>query len=187
LRLAAAWGVAFVVIVGSLMHFAWEWSGRSVVVAVAAAVNESVWEHLKLLYWPFVWWAVGMWVYLRGRGVAAPPGYWSGKALGALLGPLLIVGLHYGYRAVTGAHVVWLDVLIFVVAAAGAQWAALLVAERWRHNLGLAQPADAWAAGVGLAVLAAMAVVYGVYTFWPPQLPLWLDSVTGGYGIPRGW
>lgn len=41
-----------VIAVGSLLHFAWEWSGRSAVVAVFAATNESTWEHLKLAFWP---------------------------------------------------------------------------------------------------------------------------------------
>lgn len=37
---------------GSLLHFAWEWSGRSTVVAVFAATNQNTWEHLKLAFWP---------------------------------------------------------------------------------------------------------------------------------------
>jgi hypothetical protein len=30
----------------------------------------------------------------------------------------------------------------------------------------------------------ALAVIYGVFTFYPPHLPLFLDPVGGGYGIP---
>jgi hypothetical protein len=41
-------GIAFVVILGSVLHFAFEWSGRAIPIGPIAAVNESVWEHLKL-------------------------------------------------------------------------------------------------------------------------------------------
>jgi hypothetical protein len=45
-------GIAFIVVVGSALHFVFEWSGRAIPVAPIAAVNESVWEHLKLGFWP---------------------------------------------------------------------------------------------------------------------------------------
>ena len=48
---------------GTLLHFAYEWSGGSAAAAVFAAVNESVWEHMKLLVMPaFLFTAVQVWV-----------------------------------------------------------------------------------------------------------------------------
>ena len=42
---------------GSLFHFIYEWSNCLSVVGIIGAVNESVWEHLKILLWPmFGWW-----------------------------------------------------------------------------------------------------------------------------------
>ena len=44
-------GAAFALVAGTLLHFVYEWFGGNVW-AVIGAVNESTWEHLKLLYFP---------------------------------------------------------------------------------------------------------------------------------------
>ena len=38
---------------GTALHFAYDWC-LSPLVGLFAPVNESVWEHLKLLFWPFL-------------------------------------------------------------------------------------------------------------------------------------
>jgi hypothetical protein len=49
-------GTAFIIFLGSAFHFTYEFSGRFAFVGVFSAVNESVWEHLKLAFWPSVIW-----------------------------------------------------------------------------------------------------------------------------------
>lgn len=40
------------IIIGTLLHFVYEWSGNNFIVGLFAPVNESVWEHLKLILLP---------------------------------------------------------------------------------------------------------------------------------------
>ena len=51
---------AFIIIgiLGSLSHFVYEWSGNNRFVGYFFAVNESTWEHLKLLFFPTVVYSV---------------------------------------------------------------------------------------------------------------------------------
>ena len=57
-------GAAFTAFIGTLLHFAYEWSGFNPVFAVFGAVNESVWEHLKLLFFPMsVWILIGYFIF----------------------------------------------------------------------------------------------------------------------------
>ena len=42
-------GFFFVSVVGTLLHFLFEWRGESRLVALIAPVNESIWEHMKLV------------------------------------------------------------------------------------------------------------------------------------------
>ena len=49
-------GTIFIVILGSALHFTYELSGKLAIVAAFLAVNESVWEHLKLAFWPSLIW-----------------------------------------------------------------------------------------------------------------------------------
>ena len=45
-------GILCVSILGTLLHFTYRWSGRNPLIGLIAPVNESVWEHMKLLFFP---------------------------------------------------------------------------------------------------------------------------------------
>ena len=45
-------GLFFAIATGNLLHFVYDWSGESLVAAVISGVNESTWEHMKLLFLP---------------------------------------------------------------------------------------------------------------------------------------
>ena len=45
-------GFFFTVVFGVLLHFLYEWSYNSVWIAPFSGVNESTWEHMKLLFFP---------------------------------------------------------------------------------------------------------------------------------------
>ena len=44
----------FTYVLGTILHFTYEWSNENSIVALFSAVNESTWEHLKLLFFPML-------------------------------------------------------------------------------------------------------------------------------------
>ncbi len=46
--------IVFTFILGTLLHFTYNLSGENIIVGSFSAINESVWEHLKLLYFPML-------------------------------------------------------------------------------------------------------------------------------------
>ena len=52
------WGFLFVSVLGTVLHFLYEWSGENTLAALVSGVNESVWEHMKLLFVPVFLWLV---------------------------------------------------------------------------------------------------------------------------------
>ena len=46
--------VIFTWILGTILHFLYEWSGDNKIIASFSAVNESTWEHLKLVFFPML-------------------------------------------------------------------------------------------------------------------------------------
>jgi hypothetical protein len=164
-------GIAFLVVLGSVLHFAFEWSGYAVPIAPIAAVNESVWEHLKLGFWPAL--AYAALEYTRfGKSVSS---FLFAKTLGIYSIPITIVVLYYAYTAILGHGLLIVDILIFVVAAIVGQLVSyrLLIASPLRKGLNRLAP-------IALVVLG---ILFVLFTFYPPQVPLFRDSVTGGYGI----
>ncbi|MBL8124059.1 MAG: hypothetical protein KIT61_17415 [Pyrinomonadaceae bacterium] len=100
-----------VISAGSLLHFAWEWSGRSPVIAVFAATNESTWEHLKLAFWP----ALALTPIQRSI-YGSFLGWIPATAIRCLLPSFVIVALFYGYTALLGSHHLAADLTIFAFA-----------------------------------------------------------------------
>ena len=99
------------------------------------------------------------------------------KAVGIFLMPLLIVLLFYGYTALVGHHILWLDILIFFIAVAAGQLASYgLLRAEW--------PSGRWDT-VGLAAVVLLAVGFALFTFATPRLAIFRDSTTGAYGVGR--
>ena len=41
-------------ILGVVLHFLYDWLGQNPLIALISGVNESTWEHMKLLYYPML-------------------------------------------------------------------------------------------------------------------------------------
>jgi len=164
-------GIPLIFFAGSALHFAFEWCGRAALVAPFVPVNESVWEHLKLAFWPALVYA-GVEYAAFGRNAA---GFVLAKSAGILLMPLGIIVLFYAYTALIGHHVLWLDILTFLVAVAAGQGASCLLLAGARQHALLARTA--------LPVVVLLGLLFVLFTFAPPRLPVFRDPVTGGYGL----
>ena len=86
------------------------------VAAAFSAVNESTWEHMKLLFFPMFLFSVVQLCCL-GRTY---PNFLAARGVSTLTGVLLIPVLFYTYTGVVGAHVMWADIAVFFLAVFGA-------------------------------------------------------------------
>ena len=158
--------------VGSLLHFVYEWSGGSLAAAVISAVNESTWEHMKLLFVPIFLFSVVQ-ACVLGKDY---PNFLAVRAVSILVGLLLIPVLYYTYTGVWGQMRDWANIAVFFLAALGAFLQDFYLLRRNR----LSAP---WQQVLGLIVLWALAFCFVWCTFRPPHIALWRDPLTGTYGI----
>lgn len=156
---------------GSAWHFVYDWSGGNSLLALIAPVNDSVWEHFKLGPFPFLIYSLIMY-WVLGREI---PHFWLAQGVAIYTFPFIIAGLFYGYTAIVGHNIVIIDILIFAVSVAVAQWVS------YRILLKEFEP-GIWPA-VSIAMIAVMFVIFGVFTYYPPHTLLFLDMRTGQYGV----
>lgn len=166
-------GFLFTGALGTLLHFVYEWSGGSALAAWFSAVNESTWEHMKLLFVPLFLFSVVQ-VCLMGRNYPNLPAV---RAVSALTGVVLIPVLFYTYTGILGRNITWVDISIFFLADLAA-----FALDFWLLRRG--KLSGRWMQILGLAVLWGLAFCFVWCTFRPVRLPLWRDPVTGVYGIP---
>lgn len=83
-------GVIFVTLAGTLSHFLYGWSGKNALVGLFAPVNESVWEHMKLLFFPMLLYGLFMVSRLKKEIPCLPSALWAGVLAGTFTIPLLV-------------------------------------------------------------------------------------------------
>lgn len=165
-------GFLFTGALGTLLHFVYGWSGGSVLTAAFSAVNESTWEHMKILFFPLFLFSVVQ-ICVLGKTY---PNFLAVRAVSTLAGLLLIPVLFYTYTGALGFHVMWADVAVFFLADLGAFALDLRLLRRGRF-------AEPWQQVLGLIALWALAFWFVWGTFRPLPIALWRDPMTGGSGI----
>ncbi|MBQ5389976.1 MAG: hypothetical protein IIU58_03630 [Clostridia bacterium] len=163
-------GFAFTSLAGTLLHFLYDWTGQSIFAAPFSGVNESTWEHMKLLFWPMFLFSL-----LERRLFPEYKNFWCVKLVGILVGLTLIPVLFYTLNGVFGETPDRVNISIFFVAAAVAY---LLEARLFKkESLTCRSP---WHAFLAICLIA---VSFVLFTFRTPELPIFEDPITGRYGL----
>lgn len=164
-------GFLFTGILGVLLHFLFDITGGSVLTAPFSAVNESIWEHMKILFFPmflFALWEENVLKLQQGQ-------FWCIKFWGILRGVLLIPVLYYTGNGALGTLSDWVNIAIFYVTAA-----ITYIFETWLYKKSILHSERKASGRFGLW---AMAALFTVWTFFPPHLPIFMDPITGTYGF----
>ena len=169
-------GILFILFIGSGLHFAFEMSNYSYPIAAFAAVNESIWEHLKMVFWPGLFFFIVQYRLLWDKEDAAR--FWTAKALCLFLMPLVIAGGWYGIVALTGQHYFIIDIALFVGAVIAGQLVSYRVLTGKIPAISKPQPA--------MMAILLLALAFVAFSYFPPKIFLFehgdLDN-TGQYGI----
>ena len=163
-------GFAITVVGGTLLHFLYDWLGEAWWIAPFSGVNESTWEHMKLLFWPMFVYAIVQSFYFKDI-----IGFWCVKLKGTLCGLILIPIFFYTYNGVIGKSPDWLNITIFFLSAA--------VAYIYETRLFNDNKACCRSSKSGLVILFLIALSFVVFTFATPQIGIFKDPLTGTFGI----
>lgn len=151
-------GFVVVCIVGSLNHFVYDWSGGNAAAAMITPVNESVWEHLKLLYFPFLFFTAAEYI-VYGRHIK---GFLFSKFIGVLCGMIFIPVVFYAYSIPLGTSNVLMDILIFTEAVYLSFWTAK---RRIENHTDSHRFTDVSA----VILFIGTALLFAGFTFYPPD------------------
>ncbi len=164
-------GFVFTSVFGVILHFLFNLTGQNVIIGAFSAVNESVWEHMKLLFCPMFVFALIESRYIGKDYIS----YWCVKLFGIVSGIVLIPVLYYTVNGAFGTTADWINIAIYFVAAAVVYIIETKLLKQ--KSLRCKSPSAA------LMILWLIAVVFVVLTFIPLHIPLFSDPLTGTYGI----
>ena len=161
--------VIFTFILGTLLHFTYKLSGENYIIALFSAVNESIWEHLKLLYFPMLLTLIIGYFYM-GKNV---PNFLCSKTIGIIIATLFTVIFFYTYSGILGKNIAFIDISLFFMATILGEY----VAYRFITNTVKCNKK------ISIFVLILIGICFITFTYSTPELGIFKDPITYQYGI----
>lgn len=165
-------GLTFTAVLGTVLHFLYQWTNLKFI-ATISAVNESTWEHMKLVFVPSLAFAFIQSFWAKDDYEC----FWFVKLIGILLGTLLIPILFYTLSGSFGHLSAITNISIFFIAIIIEYLTELFLFNRINKNIYLK-----W---ISIGILLIIFALFIIFSFYPPKIPLFLDPVTNGYGIQK--
>ena len=161
--------IIFTIILGTILHFTYELSGGNQLVAKFSSVNESVWEHLKLLFFPMLLNTIIGYFYLK-KDI---PNFLCSKTIGIVSAMALMVIFFYTYTGILGRNISVVDIASFFIEAIVGEFVAyIFIDNKIKCNRTTA-----------IIVLIIIFISFIIFTFFTPNVGIFKDPITGKYGI----
>lgn len=156
-------------IVGTLLHFTFGWSNNNPLVGTFSAINESTWEHLKLLFFPMLISTIIGFAY-KGKFI---PNYLCAKVLGIILAMSFIVIFFYTYVGIIGRNFTIVDIASFFIAVVLGQYVSYQKMQITSNCNNV----------IPIIILLILCLCFFVFTFFPPHISLFEEPIKSSFGI----
>ena len=164
-------GFFVISIIGTLLHFLFKFSGKSMFIAPFSAVNESVWEHLKIAVLPIMLWTFIEFITLKFRR----DNLWTSLLVKIITAMLSITFLYYLYSFIFKTHNLVINLIIFYFSILISQILGYKVVTGRRVNIKLEERSK--------YIVIFIFLLFIIFTFIPPKLNIFKDEVTSTYGV----
>lgn len=159
-----------ITLIGSLLHFTYEWSHRNRFVAIFSAVNESTWEHIKLAL-SGIFCCMLVDIFFLGDN----PNYWLARSISFLVPVVVIPIFFYTYTSFSHHAILPVDISCFVLAAFLSSLVFVMI---------LNAPAISfWGNLLSMLVSTIIIAMYLLLTEFPLHNFLFEDPITHEYGF----
>lgn len=153
---------------GVLNHFIYDWF-NFIIIGVVAPVNESIFEHIKLVFYPFLLTIIVRFFFYFDK-------YYFYKAAVSSISGVIILPVIYYFFYIFFTPPAFLNILIFIFVCCLQEYIFYkLMNEESKYLLvGNAE---------GIIMITVLVLAFSVFTFKPPHIELFRDPVTNTYGI----
>lgn len=165
-------GATFTAVLGTILHFLFTWTNFRIF-SYVSAVNESTWEHMKLIFIPSFLFAVIENFFLKNEFNT----FWLVKLIGIVFGTLLVPVFFYTLSGIFGELSPITNVIIFYISVFGEYLLEYYLFSKLNVKIDFK-----W---IYIGVLIFILLLFFIFTVYPPKIPLFLDPVTNGYGITK--
>lgn len=170
-------GAFFTIIMGTLLHFIYPWSGNNAIVGIFGTVNDSTWEHFKLFFWPqlFFLFMEGPAIREKIKAISSSDmnlkNYYTAKAVSFYIGIALMFSLFYTYTVIFRRSMILIDILIFIISIFASQYIGYKIFTG-HYYLGVKVN------NISITSIILLTFVFVFFTFNPPDMPIFKNPET---------
>ena len=161
----------FVLIIGTLLHFTFELFNQNLLIGIFSAVNESTWEHLKLVFFPsFFTTIIGFFILGKSQK------YIRNKLKGVICALIFIVIFFYTYSGIIGKSFIIIDIITFIISIIISEYITFKEFFKFKEI-------NKKEFLIYLLAWCILSIFFIIFTFYPPHIQLFKDPITNKYGI----
>jgi hypothetical protein len=164
-------GIPIIYFGGVAFHFLYKYGGKKKWMIVVSPVNESVWEHLKLAFYPTLFFSLSGLIVLQN----VPNNYFTAVILGIYSIFTFILITEWIYPRFTKKNILIIDLMIFFLAISFGQLISYLLMTR-RSDIDLSDLTV-------ISIILIQTIIFTVFSLKPPRLNLFKDPVEDLYGL----
>ena len=164
--------ITFSIVCGTLFHFVYQWTGENKIIAAFVPVNESIWEHLKLAFYPMGIFAIIEYFIVKNR----VNNYLEAKTIGIFVAIFFIIVAYFTYTGIIGAGIFFIDILIFILSIIIGEYVAYKLMTRKNES-------NEKTKILAIIILVFLLFCFILFTYYSPEVNLFRDFTTGNYGI----
>lgn len=155
--------IKFIVVclIGVLFHFLYDWSSQNILVGFFTSINESTWEHLKLLFFPMLFVTIFELIFLKKKIQALLPS----RTLGILSGMLFIIVTFYTFWGISGKLIDWINISIYIFAV----YFAFIMEKCFSQKKKLPDTS------ICITILTAFVILFIIFTLHSPGVGIFYD------------
>lgn len=169
IRYYQIFSVIFAFILGTILHFTYKWSGENKIVGMFSAVNESTWEHLKLLFFPMLLTIIIGYFYFGKEYF----NFICSQTLGIIISMLFMIIFFYTYTGILGKNIAFINIISFFISVIIGEFISyVLIVNKFKCNK-----------LISIIILIIITLLFIIFTFDTPQIGIFKDPIYGTYGI----
>ena len=174
-------GFFVISLLGTFLHFAYDISGGNILVSLISAVNESVWEHIKIAVVPvYLYGIIEYLVLVRNKknnsSHSNSYNLFFLIVLRAAIITFIIPVIYYIYTAILKRHIFMIDIFIFYIAIFIAQIVSYNFVKRKYSKI---------SEKISKQIAIIIILLFALFTFVTPNFEIFRDETTNTYGIFR--
>ncbi len=165
------------IILGVFFHFIYNLLNKPFIVGLFFPVNESIWEHLKLVLLPLTIFGINYSFITRKKNKSLN-NFWFYTGIAIILSMVIIPVTHYSYRAIFKIVPDFINIIIYIISIIISFYYLYINLSKEYIN-----PSSKNKNNIGITMIASLFLLFIIFTIYPPRLELFKDPITQTFGI----